>query len=271
MTVALLTRHAKESVVAPALANGLGADCLLVHGFDTDTLGTFTREVPRRGSQLEAARTKARIASEISGLDQAIGSEGSFALDRLGFFGSDLELVVFLDRARSVEIVGRAQAAGLHVRERVETLDALREAAIRARFPSHGLVVWRGDERDASARKGIRSWDALEAAFSAAQRESEDGSVLVESDLRAHMHPTRMRTIAAATEDLIERLRTACPACGALGFGLVGPMPGLPCRDCRAPTEMALGEKHGCPSCRHEEIRRFDACAEPFRCGVCNP
>ncbi|MEC5218726.1 hypothetical protein RCH09_003700 [Actimicrobium sp. GrIS 1.19] len=54
--VALLTQHGKERVIAPVLEPGLGCSIELVTGFDTDQFGTFTRETPRHGSQLEAAR-----------------------------------------------------------------------------------------------------------------------------------------------------------------------------------------------------------------------
>ena len=42
--IALLTQHGKERVIAPALEPGLGCTIEHVSGFDTDLLGTFTRE-----------------------------------------------------------------------------------------------------------------------------------------------------------------------------------------------------------------------------------
>jgi len=51
----------KERVIAPVLEPALGCQIELVDGFDTDQLGTFTRDIPRDGTQLEAARKKARI------------------------------------------------------------------------------------------------------------------------------------------------------------------------------------------------------------------
>ena len=55
-SIALLTQHGKERVIAPALEPALGCHVQLVTGYDTDQLGTFTRDKPRPGSQLEAAR-----------------------------------------------------------------------------------------------------------------------------------------------------------------------------------------------------------------------
>lgn len=55
--VALLTQHGKEAVIAPVL----GCRVEKVDGFDTDLFGTFTRDIARDGSQLDAPRTKPRI------------------------------------------------------------------------------------------------------------------------------------------------------------------------------------------------------------------
>ena len=42
--IALLTQHGKERVIAPTLEPHLGCEVPLVTGFDTDQLGTFTRD-----------------------------------------------------------------------------------------------------------------------------------------------------------------------------------------------------------------------------------
>ena len=75
--IALLTQHGKERVIAPALEPGLGCTIEHVSGFDTDLLGTFTRETARAGSQLDAARRKARKGMELSGLDAGLAAVGS--------------------------------------------------------------------------------------------------------------------------------------------------------------------------------------------------
>ena len=67
-SIALLTQHGKERVIAPALEPALDCRVQLVTGYDTDQLGTFTRDKPRPGTQLEAARRKARVGMTLSGL-----------------------------------------------------------------------------------------------------------------------------------------------------------------------------------------------------------
>ena len=79
-------------------------------GFDTDLLGTFTRETARGGSQLDAARRKARKGMELSGLDAGLASEGSFGPDPFAeMVPWNVELIAWLDDRMGIEVVGMAQ------------------------------------------------------------------------------------------------------------------------------------------------------------------
>ena len=276
--IAFLTQHGKERVLAPIFADAFGARVEVVAGFDTDTLGTFTRETPRAGTQLEAARRKAQLAIELSGAELGLGSEGAFVPGPFGLGSWNLELVVLVDRTHGIEVVGRADGAGRHLYACVATRDELRDFAARGGFPEHGLVVRPDDERDPRVQKGLhrglRDWPALEAAFDEAIRQSTQGAAFIESDLRAHLNPTRMAVIAGAGRDLVARLRAACRACGARGFGVVGRVPGLPCADCGAPTREAIADEFACVRCEHREARaRADGPTEasPAVCDHCNP
>ena len=83
--VAFLTQHGKEKIVAPELEPALGCRVAHVSGFDTDQLGTFTRNIPRAGIQLEAARKKACLGMELAGLPLGIAS-GHFYLGESGHY-----------------------------------------------------------------------------------------------------------------------------------------------------------------------------------------
>ncbi|MEY5061097.1 MAG: hypothetical protein RIS45_1018, partial [Planctomycetota bacterium] len=271
---AILTQHGKEQVIGPAVEQDLGGRLEVVTGFDTDTLGTFTRDVPRAGTQLEAARRKAQIAIDRSGRLFGLGSEGAFVPRAFGLGSWNIEMVVLVDAEQGIEVCGRAMAEGLHVYRSVSTRAQLEKVAMYARFPEHGLVVRPEEANDPRIWKGLRDWTALEAAFDSALRQSAKGEVFVESDLRAHMHPSRMAVIGLAARDLAERLRTPCPACGVVGFGLRGKMPGLPCAACGAPTQEPLADEHGCVACEHREERPLQAgtdVADPSLCQYCNP
>jgi hypothetical protein len=84
--VAFLTQHGKQDLVRGPLETALG--CRLVHtdAHDTDQLGTFTRELTRAGSQLDAARKKATLGMALTGTSVGMASEGSFGPDPFGAF-----------------------------------------------------------------------------------------------------------------------------------------------------------------------------------------
>lgn len=271
-TFALLTQHGKGQVIGPAFDAALAARVQLVRGFDTDLLGTFTREIPRDGSQLDAARTKARIGMELSGLALGLASEGSFDPGPFGLMPCDLELVILVDAARGIEIVGRAQSATQHARVQVATHDELADAARSAGFPEHGLVLRAESDGSARIHKGLVSWNALRTAFDELLSASPRAAVFVENDLRAHLHPTRMATIAAATADLLLRMRSVCPACDSPGYGSISPVRGLPCRDCGCATQEVRAEQYGCVACGQRELRVLTVQdADPSHCDACNP
>ena len=79
--IALPTLHVKERVLATVLEPGLGGVLQRIDDFDTDTLGSFTRETPRAGTQIEAARKKARIGMARTGLRCGLGSKDAFGAD----------------------------------------------------------------------------------------------------------------------------------------------------------------------------------------------
>jgi hypothetical protein len=272
--IALLTQHGKEGAIASALDPALGCLVERVDGYDTDQLGTFTRDIPRAGIQIEAARKKVRIGMELSGLPLGLASEGSFGPDPMvGMFPWNVEFLVFIDDEAELEIVGLAQGKANHTHLLAGEWAAAEAFARQAEFPAHHLVVRPEGENDPRIRKGIAAWSDLEAAFAWAQTQSAGGLVFLETDLRAHANPTRMEMIRLAAEDLAKKLLSPCPACGAPGFWLVERVGGLPCADCGAPTRETCAEVHGCLKCAHRETRERSESryADPRRCDYCNP
>ena len=103
---------------------------------------------------------------------------------------------------------------------------------------------------------------------------SATGKAFVQTDMRAHLNPTRMRAIKQTTKALALRIARLCPACEAPGFGLVEPVRGLPCRDCGSPTDLIQSEVHACTRCGHREEKRkrpLTIRADPAWCPLCNP
>ncbi|KVW96656.1 DUF6671 family protein [Thiobacillus denitrificans] len=257
--IALLTQHGKEGVIASVLDAALGCRVERVSGFDTDTLGTFTRDIPRPGTQREAARRKARIGMELSSLPLGLASEGAFGPDPMtGMFAWNVELLVFIDDERGIEVTGVARGKTNFPHLLTTDWAAAKAFAQQADFPAHHLVMRPEREDDPRMHKGIAAWAELEAAFISALAESANGQIFVETDVRAHANPTRMDNIRLATEDLAKKRSSLCPGCGTPGFWIVERVAGLPCADCGAPTRET----------REQTDRQY---AEPGRCDACNP
>ena len=272
--IALLTQHGKLQVLAPVLQQALGCTLCLVTGYDTDLLGTFTRDIARRGTQLEAARHKARISMELSGLPLAVASEGSFGADPVaGMFPWNVELLVWIDSERELEVVGLAQGNAAFAHLLSGDWPAIVEFAQQMAFPSHQLVVRPTAEDGLPVLKGLDGWDSLQSAYKEALRQSDNGLVFVETDVRAHTNPTRMAMIKMAAEDLANKLGCLCPACTSPGFAAVDAIRGLRCAGCHAPTNEVSAEILGCVKCEHRVTRgRRDLMfADPGRCNFCNP
>lgn len=129
-----------------------------VDGYDTDLLGTFTRDLPRFGTQVEAARNKACIAMELAGLPLGLGSEGAFVPDPfIGMTPWNVEVIVFIDDRRKLEICGIAQDRGNFRHLLTNEWPALDAFAREAGFPDQQLAVRPGDEYDRRIRKGIHT------------------------------------------------------------------------------------------------------------------
>lgn len=273
-SVALLTQHGKEQVITPVLASALGCQVQHVSNYDTDLLGTFTREIPRAGTQIEAARKKARIGMQLAGLPLGLASEGSFGPDpMMGMFPWNVEYLIWIDDLNGIEIVSVAQDKANFAHLLTQDWAQAESFAQQWGFPDHQLVIRPDDQDDPRIQKGIACWSELLASYERAQQQSKTGRVFLETDVRAHANPTRLSIIRAAAEDLARRLLSACPSCASPGFWVIERIPGLPCTDCGAPTRETRADILACVRCHYRQTReRTDKCvADAGRCSYCNP
>ncbi|AOG25339.1 DUF6671 family protein [Acidovorax sp. RAC01] len=272
--IAFLTQHGKQTVIAAALEPALGCTIEHVTGYDTDLLGTFTRELSRPGTQLDAARRKARKGMELSGLPLGLASEGSFGPDPFtGMFPWNVEMLVLIDDVLGIEIVGVAQGPARNGCLLTGSWQEAEAFAAREGFPEHHLVMRPEGQDDTRIHKGISSADALRTCFDECLALSHNGKVWIETDLRAFANPSRMKHIAQAADDLCTRLQATCPACAAPGYGITGRQPGLPCEACGQATSSYRSQIWTCVRCRHqaEEQRTDRVVAEARHCARCNP
>ena len=272
--VALLTKHGKETVIAPVLEGGLSCRIERVSGYDTDLLGTFTREIPREGTQMEAARKKARIGMDLAGMPVGMASEGSFGLDPvMGMIPWNVEYLVFIDDRLGIEVSGFAQGEAVSDHTFAGDWEEVLLFSRKSGFPEHGVVLRPEGESDPRIRKGVSNWAELKEVYFETRSQASEGRVFLEVDLRAHANPTRREMIRRAAEDLLKKLRTRCPACGLPGFSVVERLKGLPCADCGFPTNEIRADVHGCRKCAHRAVidRSGIAKGNPVYCDNCNP
>jgi hypothetical protein len=272
--ISFLTQHGKDALLGPLFSEKLACKLVRATGFDTDQLGTFTRDVPRPGTQLAAARFKAKKGIELTGLSLGIGSEGAFGADPVGgIMPWNTEVIVWVDVNLGIEIVGTAQGPGGGLQRFIHNEDELRQFAKDADFPSHGLVLRPDHENDPRIQKGLTDWFALLSAFSELLAQSEKAQIFAEVDQRAHMNPSRQRMIVQAAEDLIAKISSTCPSCNTPGFWLKERVSGLRCGLCRQPTRLPLAFIWRCDACAYSDEKREPAAkmADPSRCDYCNP
>jgi hypothetical protein len=212
--VAFATMHGKEEAVAKAFARHLAASITVPVGIDTDALGTFTGEVPRAGTIVEAARAKALLAIKLTGLRCGLGSEGSFGPHPyIPFIPRDIEVLLFVDQENDIEIhetlmTHRTNYQNITCRPGEDISDFLKSI----RFPQHAVVVTpSAPTTEMLPIKGVNSVADLNEAILSASHASSDRAVEIVTDMRAHLNPTRMAVIRAlATGDAsLERVLAA--------------------------------------------------------------
>jgi hypothetical protein len=273
---AIGTMHAKERVIAPVLSRCLGIIVECAEGIDTDALGTFSGEIPRAGDMVEAARAKAHLAMARSGARIGIGSEGAFGPHPLvPFLASGMELIALIDAEDANEILVQRRTKTNFESAFVMPEEDIAPFLARVGFPQHAVIVRPKGRCDAvGLAKGITDAQALRRAIAAASALSEEGRALVQTDMRAHLNPTRMKTIDFLARALALRAARLCPKCRTPGFGAIDALRGLACEDCGAPTRRIRAELHGCRKCRFQRVRRERSPsmrAAAMWCDLCNP
>lgn len=274
----IATMHKKEEAIAPILARELGIKAIVPPNFDSDKFGTFTREIKRLGTQIEAAKIKAEQALNITGETLAISSEGTFGPHPfVPYLSCNREIVMLLDKKHDIEIIGEEFSTQTnHSHQVIKSVEAAFEFAQKIGFPEHGLVVmFEETPKDSSeVIKGITTTETLEEAVSLFLKKSSNGKVHLETDMRALYNPTRMKNIAKATINLVQKINSFCPKCNYPGFSVTERKRGLPCALCNMPTQLTLATIYQCQKCGFQKEILFPDGIEqgdPAQCMYCNP
>ena len=256
--VGLATIHAKERAIAAPFRRLLGAKVEVAPGVDTDSLGTFSGEIPRPASQVEVTDMKARMTFEAMDVECSIASEGSYGpIFKTPLKPAGVEILTFVDRKRGTRITEtlsthRTNWRMLYFREGED--ERVRREMKALGFPEYGVFAMQNDDW-LTVVKNLATMDEVVAAVNRLAAASADGQCLVIPDMRAHRNLLRMKVIRATAYKLARRLAVLCPKCEAPGFGHVHSRRGLPCESCGQPTHWIEHEIDGCSACGHAVAR----------------
>jgi len=270
----IVTKHAKEKVIAPILEKELGVQCFVAHNFDTDSLGTFSGEIERKEGPLITAKKKCLMAMKLNHCDLAVASEGSFGPHpTIHFIPADNEIVYLIDSKNSFEMFSSEISTETNFdAKEIRTQEQLNDFARQVNFPTHGLILRKSKDDYSEIKKGVSDWETLNTVFS--HLVSSYGTAYVETDMRAMFNPTRMVAIKNATQKLVEKINTCCPECDFPGFGITGAKQGLLCSQCNCPTHSILSYTYSCMKCAYNKEVFFPnhkTNEDPMYCDICNP
>jgi hypothetical protein len=268
-TIVVASKHEKDKVIKPLFDVKFDSTFLSCN-IDTDQLGTFSGEIKRILTPYEAAIEKCRMAFNETDADFAISSEGSFGPHPTLFFvPADEELMLFMSRNEELIIWAKHISTETNYNQIDNpTEQELIDFLANIQFPSH-KVIFKSEKK---IKKDIENLNILNQLVSYARQNKQ--TFRIETDMRAHCNPSRMKVIEETTHKLIEKINSNCPSCELPGFSVQEAVKGLPCSQCGLPTQSTLKHIKVCQQCNHQEEIFFPRGIkeeDPTYCSFCNP
>lgn len=269
------TKHKKEIVFSNVFSQ-LGLSFVPAPEIDTDILGTFTGEVERKYSPLETAVHKAKLlAAKLNNVDFIIANEGTFGPHPyIPFVASDSEVIVLYDtKNENYFYIHDVSTETNFAEKEIVSFEQLHDFLEQVKFPSHALIVSAMSNNGVQHfEKAIQDKTVLKEAINRLFALSKNGLVKVQTDMRAHLNPTRMNFIKQCTLKFVDELKNTCPKCDYPQFKIKRTERGLPCYNCNTPTQSINKYIYECVNCKYiEEKRNEKEFEDPIYCEICNP
>ena len=270
----IVTKHSKEEVLGPIFEKEYKVNIAIPSKFDTDSLGTFSGEIERKENAIDTLRSKCLIALDEEGLDLALATEGSFGNHPTVFFSAaNDELIMLYDKQNNIEIVERVLSLETNFdAQEIHSFNQLEEFLNKIKFPSHAVIVKNRQQNWTKISKGIQNIETLKKIYYDFTKDQT--SCFVETDMRAHYNPTRMKIIKEVGLKLVQKINTVCSNCQFPGFGVVRAEAGLLCSRCKMPTRSISAHIYQCKKCEFELIKKYPfekTTEDPMYCDFCNP
>jgi len=262
----LSSKHLKERILQP-LFEPHGVELIVSHGFDTDNYGTFCGSIPRIEGPKTTVKEKCLAGMSFANRRQGLASEGSFGPHPSSpFLSINEEWLVYIDLDQALEVYGHSISMDVCQQQTNHQRKDLDQFLTSIQFGAQGLVMKDADNGELIA-KDITEYVQLMDLI------QEHPHWILETDLRAHLNPTRQKNIEAAGKNLIERMRSLCPQCAKPDFSVAQYSGQLPCSWCKSPTNTYEFRTYRCAHCQHQlREKRMDLLMEdPQYCQRCNP
>jgi hypothetical protein len=260
-SVAILTKHDKQSLLSPLFERAFGLSLTHTDKFDTDSLGSFDNKVARTLTAKQAALKKAYLACDLTACVQGLGSEGSFnSVFPIGTVNE--EIIAFVDIEHQIEVIARATKLTPLGIVSAASVDELTQKLSRYSTDQRWML-----KQNDGYIKGLSLPDVIMHG-----NNQTTWPLALEADFRAMYCPDRQAVITLAGEDLITRLSSICPRCTYLDFVAEIPVKGRVCELCNQPTEQVKYFLAKCTKCAYEEKRdEVTTATSAFNCNFCNP
>lgn len=276
-TLGIASAHHKAQVIGPVVTSRLPLqDVVSISEIPTDELGTFSGEIPRTLPPGEAAKAKARMGFEASGIPLQVSTEASF-YSHPQIMGLTIheELVLLADFSKERYywgIIRSLDTWGPQIS--LTDFNTAQDWLTAHHQKDHHWMIIPSPETQHSfpPQKALPSPEAVIQALQALNLNGDSFQLV--PDYRAHLHPGRMQIIEQATHQLVDTLLSICPVCNQPGFAIQSKLPGLPCKYCGSPTQRTMYQVRKCNVCGNETretIPNQPAEADPIDCEVCNP
>ncbi|MEN9968035.1 MAG: hypothetical protein RIR94_204 [Bacteroidota bacterium] len=262
----LSSKHKKEKLLQ-SLFDPYGVKLSTNLDFDTDQFGTFCGTTPRLEGPKITVKEKCLAGMAFDNKRQGLASEGSFGPHpHFPFLTLNEEWLLYIDLDNNLEVYGHSQSLEVcHQQFHYQDRD-LDSFLTRIQFGTQGLVLKNAKNGEIIA-KGITKIDHLMDLI------QKHPKWTIETDLRAHLNPTRQKNIIAAGSDLITRMQSRCPKCAHPDFSVRTYSGQLKCSYCQKPTQTQQFLEYQCTNCLHQMIekRKDKVLEDPQFCNHCNP
>jgi hypothetical protein len=272
--VVVATKHQKDAILSNVLSDALQWEFLPTPTIDTDQLGTFSGEIPRHLSPLEAAKAKIALLPANTNATIFIANEGTFtAHPQIPFLTANIELIYVYDNLNNWEFhiyhIDTEHTA--FEQAFTQTAEALQIAEENG-FPQQAMIITlKKNEVIQTVCKGLQTPTDLQEALRTVEQYDETYEKIISADLRAMYNPTRQKVIQRTAEKLLQALQTVCPQCNTPAFLPNETEKGLPCEWCGNPTDLVIKEISSCKSCAYTVTKTHTHKANPMYCMYCNP